>query len=167
MSGLHAHPHVRFYRHFEKRGPNECWEWTGAKDTRGYGQLRREGRNVFATHISLEIDGRDRPDKSSCALHKCDNPPCVNPNHLWWGSRKDNARDAMSKGRMDLSGLDAHRQKVSAHAIKNNTVKCENCGGVFLSTPSRVANNKRHFCKKECCSVWQSKAFTGTAKASW
>lgn len=167
MGAPSAHPHVRFFRHFKKRGHDECWEWVGAKDTKGYGQMRVGDKNIIATHIALEVDGRQRPSKSSCALHKCDNPPCVNPNHLWWGSRKENQRDAMKKGRMDLTGLDARRREVSERAIKNNTVKCYNCGTYFRSTVRRISANKRNFCCKSCCEQWQKEAFTGIPKASW
>jgi hypothetical protein len=95
----------RFFSRVVK-GPtdDDCWNWTGLFQTNGYPSLSRGRRNYVATHISLELDGRPRPP-GMYALHTCDNPVCTNPRHLWWGTQRDNIRDAMTKGRLDLSGL--------------------------------------------------------------
>ena len=82
-----------------------CWLWSGSCDRRGYGQLRVEGKLRFASHISLELDGRPRPFPDACARHKCDFPPCVNPDHLEWGTRKENTADAIKRGRLNTNGL--------------------------------------------------------------
>src|SRR5690606_13169392 len=63
-----------------------------------YGQIHWRGRVRRATHVSLELAGRDRPDGTE-ACHRCDNPPCVNPAHLYWGTRQDNIDDAYARGR--------------------------------------------------------------------
>jgi hypothetical protein len=94
----------RFFSKAIVRSGDQCWGWNGAKDGHGYPQLREGGRNVTATHISLLLHGRPRPD-SACALHSCDNPECTNPQHLRWGSQKENIADAIARGRMNLRGL--------------------------------------------------------------
>jgi hypothetical protein len=87
-----------------------CWLWSGSCDRRGYGQLRVDGRLRFASRIALELDGRPRPFEGACARHKCDFPPCVNPDHLEWGTRKENTADAISRGRLNTTGLELGRK---------------------------------------------------------
>lgn len=77
--------------------PSGCWEWTGGRNSSGYGGFQCQGFNFKAHRISFYIEhGRD-PLRFS--LHRCDNPPCVNPDHLFDGSAKDNAMDRVRKGR--------------------------------------------------------------------
>lgn len=81
----------RFWKYTEKSTEEECWIWKCAK-CRGYGVLNHEGRNVYAHRISYEL--HKGPIKEGLfVLHKCNNPSCVNPNHLYEGTRKNNARD--------------------------------------------------------------------------
>lgn len=90
---------ARFWSKVDVRGPDECWEWKPPKDNKGYGRLKAHATWFLATHISLGLSGRCRPP-GLIALHSCDNPPCVNPQHLRWGTHKDNSNDAVLRGRM-------------------------------------------------------------------
>lgn len=75
-----------------------CWLWTAATDGRGYGVIGI-GRRVFKAHrISWLLHRGPVPDGMD-VLHRCDTPPCVNPDHLWLGTAKDNAADMVAKGR--------------------------------------------------------------------
>lgn len=94
----------RFWAKVDKRGPDECWPWLGAR-SKGYGNIKWNGvSGIRATHASLELAGRPRPNPDLIACHSCDNPPCVNPAHLWWGTLKDNFHDALAKGRLPQAG---------------------------------------------------------------
>jgi len=75
-----------------------CWLWGGSVDSSGYGVLRVGGLGKRATHLSLELHGIKR-GAGLHALHRCDMPPCVNPEHLFVGTHKDNMRDRAAKGR--------------------------------------------------------------------
>jgi len=76
-----------------------CWEFTGAKNTKGYGNIGIDGRTVSAHRVSYMIanDGAVTPGNHVC--HSCDNPSCVNPDHLWEGSHSENMSDRQSKCR--------------------------------------------------------------------
>jgi len=81
----------------------------GAVDRRGYGGLRVSKKLKLATHVALELAGRPLPS-GMWALHSCDNPCCVNADHLFAGTHKDNVSDMMKKDRHDHSGLDVGRK---------------------------------------------------------
>jgi hypothetical protein len=73
--------------------PNSgCWIWLGAVTKSGYGIIRIDGKTKLATHLSLELNGFPRSG-SDFALHSCDTPSCVNPDHLRWGSQQENMAD--------------------------------------------------------------------------
>lgn len=89
---------TRFYQGFSEGPPGECWNWTKSVDSSGYGQVKHLGKILKAHRISYEVHVGKIPD-GLCVLHKCDNPSCVNPNHLRVGTKLDNTRDMISKGR--------------------------------------------------------------------
>ena len=72
-----------------------CWEWNKHRDSHGYGRI---GPGKLAHRFFYEKLVGSIPDGES-VCHSCDNPPCVNPNHLWLGSISDNIQDCVSKGR--------------------------------------------------------------------
>lgn len=75
-----------------------CWEWQGNRDEKGYGTLSLPPkRTVFAHRLAYEVWVAFPGNLS--VLHHCDNPPCINPNHLWLGTAEDNLRDMATKGR--------------------------------------------------------------------
>jgi hypothetical protein len=84
--------------------PNSgCWLWIGAQNNKGYGVISAKRGNrwkvVLASRFSYEKHRGSIPP-GLCVLHKCDTPICVNPDHLFVGTKRDNTDDALRKGRM-------------------------------------------------------------------
>lgn len=95
---------VRFWAKVDRRSSGECWPWigAGAGSRQGYGTIRRGSASqgmVRAHRASWEIHRGPIP-AGTLVLHRCDNPPCVNPGHLFLGTDADNVRDMVSKGRL-------------------------------------------------------------------
>lgn len=78
--------------------PSGCWEWSLMRDDDGYGTMRVAGRNVRAHRKAYEAFKGPIPE-GHLIRHSCDNPPCVNPEHLLPGTQKDNSDDKFSRGR--------------------------------------------------------------------
>ncbi|MCE5211838.1 MAG: HNH endonuclease [Deltaproteobacteria bacterium] len=76
-----------------------CWGWTGTKSTNGYPQIRHNKKIIHGNRVSYELHHGEIP-RGLDVLHKCDNPECTNPDHLFLGSHLDNMHDAILKGRM-------------------------------------------------------------------
>ena len=88
----------RFLNKVSKDNTTGCWIWTAAKFTRGYGAFKLNGKQTKANRTAWTLFNGPIPS-GLCVLHKCDNPLCVNPNHLWLGTEKDNSQDMFRKNR--------------------------------------------------------------------
>lgn len=90
----------RFWSKVHVGSPDECWPWVGAQEVAGYGILLRAPGLFYKTHrLSWQLaNNRPVPD-GMFVCHRCDNPPCVNPSHLFLGTAKDNNQDRSRKGR--------------------------------------------------------------------
>lgn len=85
--------------------PNSgCLLWMGTATPNGYGYIREKGRKTRTSHVAMRIAGKEVP-QGAYVLHRCDNPHCVNVDHLFIGSPKANMADMIAKGRQDFSGL--------------------------------------------------------------
>lgn len=108
----------RFYDRV-KKVPSGCWEWTGFRQRNGYGLMLINYRSERAHRYSYEIHKGPIP-KGLCVLHKCDNPPCVNPDHLFLGTRKDNSLDMHAKHRNNQPKGEASAvSKLTDKAVRN------------------------------------------------
>lgn len=98
-TGIYPHPTVE-----ERliRGRDEieegCWEWKRATNSMGYGVLTVNYRTAYAHRLAWEMENGPIPD-GALVLHRCDNPRCVRPDHLFLGTHADNMADMTAKGR--------------------------------------------------------------------
>ncbi len=100
---------AKFFSRVKKT--NSCWIWMGSKLPHGYGMLRARWtgkKTMWRTHRYSWLIHRGVIPEGMCVLHRCDNPPCVNPRHLFLGTQADNNEDMRRKGRLINVGGDKH-----------------------------------------------------------
>lgn len=145
----------RFWAKVDKDGPivpgmdSPCWMWTAFKDHRGYGRIGVGGVTQAAHRVALRLDGVDVPSGME-ACHVCDNPGCVRPDHLFMGTRTDNVRDMMAKGRAGFQkdGFGAHCRGARNHNAKLDAARvaeiraCHQSGESFRAIARRLGVNR-------------------------
>jgi hypothetical protein len=119
--------------------PYGCWNWTGALSTKGYGRFSFRGKNCFAHRVAYEI-WIDKIPAGLFVCHRCDNPKCIRPSHLFLGDNSDNQQDAAKKVR--------HWQSKKTHCVNGHPFSKDN-------TYYRKSYKRGRICKT--CANRQSK----------
>jgi len=104
----------RFWSKVDRGDENECWEWKSPKLDGGYGDISRNGTQYRAHREAFRMEKED--PGSMRVLHHCDNPACVNPNHLYLGTAQDNADDRVERG------LEARGERVNSAKLTEDEV---------------------------------------------
>lgn len=155
---------------FNKRvakGPG-CWEWTGSRNTAGYGVISSKGRKRMAHRVSYEIANGPIPD-GMLVCHRCDNPKCVRPDHLFLGTSRDNAQDAASKGRVSNQNKFRTACKRGHPLVEGNLAnkggqrRCLTCLLAERVKFSKIKTEQRRIAreKKQATFTWQGKEYNG------
>lgn len=146
-----------FWSKVDKRGDDECWNWMGSKDTKGYGKFhsRENGKNIYpgAHRVAYTLTCGKIPS-GMFICHHCDNPLCCNPNHLFLGTRKDNIDDMMRKGRGKwMKGEENPNSKLTEKDVDNifkfrklgeSTIEISWRFGVSQATISAILSGKAY-----------------------
>lgn len=123
-----------------------CWLWMGCLGHNGYGRLRHDGKVALAHRVAYEIFVGEF-DKTKFICHKCDNPRCVNPAHLFCGTHQDNMDDMHQKGRWTSPNYGQHLKLTASMAriIKadpRNNVQIAKDWEVSRYTISNIKNGR-------------------------
>ena len=104
-----AETEQRFWTKVNKSSPDGCWEWQGGRARHGYGKFSLTHRITITAHrYSYELSRGPIPD-GLCVCHRCDNPPCCNPDHLFLGTVAENNADRDKKGHVARGERSPHR----------------------------------------------------------
>lgn len=110
----------RFWEKVERRGPDECWEWIGARSAGkfnygrfGFSTSRPCASTRNAHTVAWELDRGRKLPRGKVVRHRCDNPPCCNPKHLVMGTQKQNVADMIRRGRQAKGAI----KRGSAHGM--------------------------------------------------
>lgn len=133
-----------------KKVESGCIEWQMARSAHGYPKIWLQGRIVIVSRYILTMLVGP-PEADMKAMHTCDNPPCINPDHLKWGTHTDNMRDSFAKNRMTRNhGENHHKVKLTESQVREirslkGTMTNVNLGkkyGVSRSAISHVLSGK-------------------------
>jgi len=139
----------RFDAQYEPVTESGCWIWTGSLSSRGYGTIKHKYKTKSAHRVSYELHhGEIQEGKVVC--HKCDNPSCVNPSHLYAGTLSDNARDKVKRNRCNPTrGTKNPRAKLNNEQVltifrsKENGSILADAYGVSRTTVSEIKSGRK------------------------
>lgn len=154
---LNAAVPKEFWTRVNKNGPapehvphlGRCWEWVGIKGATGYGSYNKVRAHRFILQVALE-----RPLGNLFACHHCDNPSCVNPDHLFAGTHTDNMRDMLSKGR-NLNASKTHCRNGHLYTEETTAPRKSRVGRVCLICQR---NHHKHYMRRRYAAIKRSGA---------
>jgi len=146
----------RFWSKVDKNGPipthcpelGRCWVWMGGKSSKGYGKFDPKCGEQLAHRYSYALFTNKIISKELCVCHHCDNPSCVNPNHLFLGTNQDNVNDKTNKNRNGApKGELHHNSKLTEENIKfirNSQLSHRQLALLFNTPKSNITSIKNY-----------------------
>lgn len=134
----------RLYSKIERDPLTGCFNWTASKHRSGYGQIKVSKKTLLAHRVSYQLHyGVDPLELNVC--HKCDNPSCINPQHLFLGTHTDNMQDMVRKGR--YNPINQHTNKThckNGHefTVENTYYRAENRNHRLCKVCNKLSYNK-------------------------
>lgn len=143
---------ARFWSNVDRSG--SCWNWKRCRTPQGYGKVRITGHGwELAPRICWKIIHGHIPNGLHI-LHKCDNPPCVNPEHLFLGTILDNARDRETKGRGNQAkGEKVYNAKLNTQQIASIRQRVKN------GTPQKTITEEYKLAKSTVSAIIRRKTW--------
>ena len=133
-----------------------CWLWVGAVNSTGYGHFKLNGKPQLAHRVSWQIYNGEIPGgggyHGTCVLHMCDTPVCVNPDHLFLGTAKDNNLDKVSKGR---HGAPYGEEHPNARLTENQVLEIFNSDALQKDDAAKYGLNRGTVSKIKLRKIWK------------
>lgn len=131
----------RFWAKVQKT--DDCWLWTGSRKPHGYGELNIGGKAILAHRVSWLLHNQGTILSDQCVCHRCDNPTCVRPDHLFLGTQAENLADMRAKGRAYVEPKHTHCKRGHAFTLGNTYMSakgqvCREC----MNAPRRKGIRK-------------------------
>lgn len=141
----HSTLEKRFWRFVTKKSESECWQWEGQILSNGYGRISLGAKKLGAEgahRVSWRLANKKDIPQGLYVMHKCDNPSCVNPNHLTIGTPKENTQDMIQKGRKrNVAPLGNENGKALLDAEKVLLIRSSNLSHAELARQLKVSPN--------------------------
>lgn len=148
----------RFWTKVNKNTENGCWEWVAAKVRHGYGRIMVQKKVKLTHRVSWELHNGPIPEGLH-VLHRCDNPSCVRPEHLFLGNQEENMRDMVIKGRSSHStgtnGENHYRAKITTKDVRDMRKKYSNSKTPLRVVAQEFGLSKTHVNKILLRKIWK------------
>jgi hypothetical protein len=132
---------AKFWSSVAVREPDDCWLWTTGTDGKGYGCFWSGERRLIASRLAYVVGYGSVPD-DLMVCHRCDNPACCNPSHLFLGTNRDNMRDKAAKGRCNIPCGREHPRAVFTEQDAIDAIAIRQQGVTIRELASRMGVSK-------------------------